>query len=138
MPDTQAPIGDNVEIPAGESRTYAYESDGGEWINLIELVAGAADAIEARVFVERSESRVDIPRTANDGEDNPADDRYTSGKRISVSTIVGETRYTTLQPLERGDRIVFRLENTDGSNAQRVRFRAAAASTLRAAIGGGS
>lgn len=137
----QTPIGDNVEIPAGESREYVYVSPGDEFVSVVELVAANANVIEASVRVDqqRAGEPLVIPERPTDGDDSKADSASVNPEKypIDVSTIIGNTRFTTTIKLEEDDRVVVGLKNTDGTNAQGVRFKVMAASTVRAAFGGG-
>lgn len=137
--NNQTPIGGTVTVAAGATDEYAYRSDGGEFINLVELVA-TASGVNASVKIkpESAGKTVNIPRLAADGTDKVSDNLATGDAThpIPVSTTVGETRYTMLREMNAGDRIVFSFDNTTAA-AEDVTFRAAAASTLKAAGAGG-
>jgi len=140
----QTPVGGTVTIPAGETAEYRYESpDNGtvEFINLVEAVADAADAITMNAYIDSDRDAEDerVPEPMNDGPDNVTDDLATGDKSypIPVSNIVGDTRYLTAIELRDEDAVVFDFNNTDGSNPHDVTFRASAATTARAAFGGG-
>lgn len=135
----QTPIGGSVSVAAGSVEEYAYKSDGGEYINLVEMEA-SADGVNASVRIKPGGQgkTVNIPRLANDGAQKASQNLTTGDVEhpIPVSTVVGETRYPMLRKMKPDDRVVFEFENTTTA-AVDVRFRAAAASTLEAAGAGG-
>lgn len=142
MPPEQFPVGADVELPAGETRNYRYEVDGTEYVSLVEFEAGTADVVYAAVEFrpEGQDMGQTFPRLPDDGDADPDDDRASGDPDrttwpIRVSSIIGESRFTLLYQLTQGDAMHFKLNNTDGANARQVRFRAAAASTLEAAVG---
>lgn len=135
----QAPSGRKVEIPAGETRTYADRVPASKaplYVTVVEYVASTAGAIEAScVFVPDGGTPMSVPREPNDADDPEADAVSTNYQQypIVVDALIGQNRYLMLVRLDADDRIEHRFNNPT-TNAENVTFRHETASTLRAAL----
>lgn len=131
----QTSIGGTVEVPADGTARLEHRSDGGEWINLVEAHADATPGVvTANAFVEPAGDgkRIPIMTRADDGEDSPVGGEYP----IELGN-VARARFLTLIQLDRGDRVVFDLQNSDPDAAHKAHVAASAAGTLEVALGNG-
>jgi hypothetical protein len=127
----QTAIGGTTTVPANGSATVAHESDGGEFINLIEYV-GSASGLEMDLYVRPQQGK-DIPLVTapDDGPDSTQGGNYP----ITVPNSNGD-RFLTLVRLDQGDQLVFEFKNTTTADEDVTAF-ASAAYSLNVALSNG-
>jgi hypothetical protein len=126
----QSAIGGTVEVPANDSATVAHESDGGEFISLVEYVADTPDAVDAQFLVRQPNANtINLVTDPDDGQDS------TKSGDATVDVPAGEgARFLAFVELDAGDSFEVRLTNTTGG-AVDVTFFASAAQTRDVALG---
>lgn len=127
----QTSIGGSIDVPANGSVTMTHQSDGGEWINYLAYRASASGC-NMDVYVRpETGSDIQLLTRADDGPDKPQSGSYP----IPVPSADAGQLLTVVR-LDRGDELIFEIENTT-SASESVTAVASAAGTLEIALGNG-
>lgn len=126
----QTAIGGTVTVPANDTVTVAHESDGGEFISLVEYVGSSDGALDAVFRVsQETGNTVNLVTAPNDGEGSVENE----GTKVNVPGGEG-ARFLTFVKLDAGDTFEVRIEN-DTAAEEAMTFFASAASTRDVALG---
>lgn len=127
----QTSIGGSIDVAAGGTVTMTHRSDGDEWVNYLAYRASGS-GVNMNVYIRPTTgSDIRLLTRADDGPDKPQAGNYPIPVPSSDSG-----QLLTVVRLDRGDELIFEIENTSAS-ARSVTAVASAAGTLEIALSNG-
>jgi len=125
----QTSIGGTVEVAANSTATVEHQSDGGEFLSIIEYI-GSAVGMDVRFRVrQENANNINLVTPPNDGPDSVENtDAY-----VNVPT-GNPSRFFTFVELDAGDTFEVTIENTTAA-AETVTFFASSANSRDVALG---